>query len=108
MLASSQLAGNQQLIQTLLNQVEDGTRQKSFLSVDQTEYTSDNKKAMALLLMLIERKDYITQRLSELEVEREEEERNLIYNRESLNKEAPGDKNEDLIDLQVQKLIQQA
>jgi len=34
---------------------------------------------MALLLMLIERKDCITSRLSELEVLREEAEQNLVY-----------------------------
>ena len=57
---------------------------------------------MALLLMLIERKDYVTSRLSELEVEREEEERNLVYNRGD-NKVREGvDKNtEEVIDLQA-------
>ena len=67
MLANQQLAGNQQLVQKLLGQVDEGVRQKSFLAVDQTEYTKDNKRAMALLLMLIERKDYITTRLTEID-----------------------------------------
>ena len=47
--------------------MDEGVRQKSFLAVDQTEYTKDNKRAMALLLMLIERKDYITTRLTEID-----------------------------------------
>ena len=56
---------------------------------------------MALLLMLIERKDYITSRLSELEVEREEEERNLVYHRKNENKAGDADKNksEEAIDM---------
>lgn len=49
------LAGQQPLVSTLLNQVEEGSRKKQFLPVEQTEYTNENKKAMALLLMLIER-----------------------------------------------------
>ena len=47
---------------------------------------------MALLLMLIERKDYITSRLSELEVEREEGERNIAFIKDALATE--GDKND--------------
>ena len=68
LLASSQLAGNQQLVQVLLNQVDEGTRQHQFINIEQTEYTADNKKAMALLFILVERKDQITSRLSKLEM----------------------------------------
>ena len=37
------------------------------MQIDQTEYTVDNKQAMALLFILVERKDKITSRLTELE-----------------------------------------
>ena len=55
MLMAQQLPGNRNFLQTLLNQAENGIRQKSILPVTETEYTLENKKAMALLLMLIER-----------------------------------------------------
>ena len=67
MLADVQLGQNKQLVQTLLQQVDEGVRQKALISIDQTEYTMDNKKAMALLFVLVERKDNITSRLQELE-----------------------------------------
>lgn len=54
-------------MQTLLGQVDEGSRKKAFLQIDQTEYTVDNKQAMALLFILVERKDKITSRLTELE-----------------------------------------
>ena len=55
--------GNQQLVMKLINQAEDGARKQFWLQIDQTKYTDDNKEAMALLYMLIERKDKITKRL---------------------------------------------
>ena len=61
------MPGNHALLQNLLGQAQEGNRKQAFLPVEQTEYTDENRKAMALLLMLVERKDYITSRLSQLE-----------------------------------------
>ena len=54
-LLSKQLAGNQQVIQKMLSQVDEGARKQLWLQFDHTRYTDENKQAMALLFILIER-----------------------------------------------------
>ena len=55
LLLSQQMPGNHALIQSLMGQAQEGNRKQAFLPVEQTEYTGENRKAMALLLMLVER-----------------------------------------------------
>ena len=54
-LLSKQLAGNQQIIQKMLSQVDEGARKQFWLQFEHTKYTDENKQAMALLFILIER-----------------------------------------------------
>lgn len=55
LLMQQQLAGNHQMVYNLLNAAESGSKQKLYLRPEQTEYSLDNKKSMAMLLILVER-----------------------------------------------------
>ena len=66
----------------MLSQVDEGARKQFWLQFEHTKYTDENKQAMALLFILIERKDQITKRLATLQQKfvqyhkQEEDERN--------------------------------
>jgi len=51
----------------MLSQVDEGARKQLWLQFEHTRYTDENKQAMALLFILIERKDQITKKLTAIQ-----------------------------------------